>query len=174
MLLSFRHFFEINELKAQLKAKNNSISKLKDHIDTLKGKGMSKGDKYANIPKVLAPGMYKLDLEPLSPMLLRNREAHVDYLKYTHEHVDTLHEIVEHARDLRPLDSDLDSAFGNLQVVQIVLWYLDLGRSMHMTENRSQLINFVSKFMGTVRFGNDHVAAIKGYEDYHIGNVMIS
>ncbi|GJZ80220.1 retrovirus-related pol polyprotein from transposon TNT 1-94 [Tanacetum coccineum] len=28
--------------------------------------------------------------------------------------------------------------------------------------------------MGTVRFGNDHVAYIKGYGDYRIGNVMIS
>nr|GEV28428.1 retrovirus-related Pol polyprotein from transposon TNT 1-94 [Tanacetum cinerariifolium] len=28
--------------------------------------------------------------------------------------------------------------------------------------------------MGTVRFGNDHVAAIKGYRDYQIGNIMIS
>ncbi|GJZ11006.1 retrovirus-related pol polyprotein from transposon TNT 1-94 [Tanacetum coccineum] len=43
-----------------------------------------------------------------------------------------------------------------------------------MTGQRSQLINFVSKFMGTVIFGNDHVAAIRGYRDYHIRNVMIS
>nr|GEX18269.1 hypothetical protein [Tanacetum cinerariifolium] len=28
--------------------------------------------------------------------------------------------------------------------------------------------------MGTIRFGNDHVAAIKGYGDYQIGNVTIS
>ncbi|GJY21468.1 retrovirus-related pol polyprotein from transposon TNT 1-94 [Tanacetum coccineum] len=33
-----------------------------------------------------------------------------------------------------------------------------------MTGNRSQLMNFVSKFMGTVRFGNDHIARIMGYE----------
>ncbi|GKC77774.1 retrovirus-related pol polyprotein from transposon TNT 1-94 [Tanacetum coccineum] len=43
-----------------------------------------------------------------------------------------------------------------------------------MTGQRSQLINFVSKFMGAVRFGNDHVATIMGYGDYQIGNVMIS
>ncbi|GJX84815.1 retrovirus-related pol polyprotein from transposon TNT 1-94 [Tanacetum coccineum] len=43
-----------------------------------------------------------------------------------------------------------------------------------MTGQRSQLSNFVSKFMGTVRFGNDHVAEIKGYEDYQIGNITIS
>nr|GFA28502.1 integrase, catalytic region, zinc finger, CCHC-type, peptidase aspartic, catalytic [Tanacetum cinerariifolium] len=58
-------------------------------------------------------------------------------------------------------------------VVQIVLWYLDSGCSKHMTEDRSQLINFVQKFFGTVKFGNDHVAKIMGYDDYKIGNVTI-
>nr|GEZ51770.1 retrovirus-related Pol polyprotein from transposon TNT 1-94 [Tanacetum cinerariifolium] len=59
-------------------------------------------------------------------------------------------------------------------VVQIVLWYLDSGCSKHMTEDRSQLINFVHKFPGMVKFGNDHVAKIMGYGDYQIGNVTIS
>nr|GEV12061.1 uncharacterized mitochondrial protein AtMg00810-like [Tanacetum cinerariifolium] len=48
------------------------------------------------------------------------------------------------------------------KVVQIVLWYLDSKCSKHMTGNRSQLMNFVSKFMGTIRFGNDHLARIMG------------
>nr|GEY79616.1 hypothetical protein [Tanacetum cinerariifolium] len=48
-------------------------------------------------------------------------------------------------------------------VVQIVLWYLDAGCSKHMTGDRSQLINFVHKFLGTVKYGNDHVAKIMGY-----------
>ncbi|GJT16517.1 retrovirus-related pol polyprotein from transposon TNT 1-94 [Tanacetum coccineum] len=59
-------------------------------------------------------------------------------------------------------------------VVQIVLWYLDSGCSKHMTGDRSQLTNFVSKFLGTVKFRNDHVAKIMGYGDYQIGNVTIS
>nr|GEU69927.1 hypothetical protein [Tanacetum cinerariifolium] len=46
--------------------------------------------------------------------------------------------------------------------------------SKHMTGDRSQLINFVQKFLGTVKFGNDHVAKIMGYADYKIGNVTIS
>nr|GFA57517.1 hypothetical protein [Tanacetum cinerariifolium] len=61
-----------------------------------------------------------------------------------------------------------------MQVVQIVLWYLDSGCSKHMTGDRSQLINFVQKFLGTVKFGSDHVAKIIGYGDYKIGNVTIS
>nr|GEZ76908.1 retrovirus-related Pol polyprotein from transposon TNT 1-94 [Tanacetum cinerariifolium] len=40
--------------------------------------------------------------------------------------------------------------------------------------NQSLLINFVQKFLGTVKFGNDHVAKIMGYGDYKIGNVTIS
>ncbi|GKC62433.1 retrovirus-related pol polyprotein from transposon TNT 1-94 [Tanacetum coccineum] len=45
---------------------------------------------------------------------------------------------------------------------------------MHMTGQRSQLINFVSKFLDTVRFGNDQIAKIMGYDDYQLGNVTIS
>ncbi|GKE28505.1 hypothetical protein Tco_1443889 [Tanacetum coccineum] len=37
----------------------------------------------------------------------------------------------------------------------------------------SSLVNF-SKFMGTVRLGNDHVAKVMGYGDYQLGNVTIS
>nr|GEU29625.1 hypothetical protein [Tanacetum cinerariifolium] len=48
------------------------------------------------------------------------------------------------------------------KVVQIVLWYLDSGCSKHMTEHRSQLTNFVHKFLGTVKFGNDPIAKIMG------------
>ncbi|GJZ88710.1 hypothetical protein Tco_0660492 [Tanacetum coccineum] len=51
-------------------------------------------------------------------------------------------------------------------VVQIVLWYLDSGCSKHMTRNCSQLINFVEKFLGTIRFGNDDIAKIMRYGDY--------
>ncbi|GJT17964.1 hypothetical protein Tco_0876670 [Tanacetum coccineum] len=43
-----------------------------------------------------------------------------------------------------------------LEVVQIVLWYLDSGCSKHMTGDCSQLTNFVYKFLITVKFGNDH------------------
>ncbi|GJV82769.1 retrovirus-related pol polyprotein from transposon TNT 1-94 [Tanacetum coccineum] len=40
--------------------------------------------------------------------------------------------------------------------------------------DRSQLTNFVNKFLGTVKFENDHVGKILGYSDYQIGNVTIS
>nr|GEY72405.1 integrase, catalytic region, zinc finger, CCHC-type, peptidase aspartic, catalytic [Tanacetum cinerariifolium] len=59
------------------------------------------------------------------------------------------------------------------KVVQIVLWYLDSGFSKHMTRDRSQLTNFVHKFLGTVKFDNDQIAKIMGYDDYLIGNITI-
>ncbi|GJU51237.1 retrovirus-related pol polyprotein from transposon TNT 1-94 [Tanacetum coccineum] len=43
-----------------------------------------------------------------------------------------------------------------------------------MMGNRSRLKNFVKKFTGTVRFGNDHFGAIMGYGDYMIGDSVIS
>nr|GEZ59256.1 integrase, catalytic region, zinc finger, CCHC-type, peptidase aspartic, catalytic [Tanacetum cinerariifolium] len=43
-----------------------------------------------------------------------------------------------------------------------------------MTGDRSQLTNFIHKFLGTVKFKNDHVAKIMGYGDYKIKNVTIS
>ncbi|GJX26006.1 hypothetical protein Tco_0232302 [Tanacetum coccineum] len=59
-------------------------------------------------------------------------------------------------------------------VVQVILWYMDSGCSKHMTGNRSKLKNFVEKFIGSVRFGNDHFGAIMGYGDYVIGDSVIS
>ncbi|GJZ93766.1 hypothetical protein Tco_0665969 [Tanacetum coccineum] len=51
---------------------------------------------------------------------------------------------------------------------------LESGCSKHMIGDRSQLNNFIHKFLGTVKFGNDQVVKIIGYGDYHIGNVKIS
>ncbi|GKB55254.1 retrovirus-related pol polyprotein from transposon TNT 1-94 [Tanacetum coccineum] len=63
---------------------------------------------------------------------------------------------------------------GKSQVVQIMLWIVDSGCSKHMTGDRSLLKNFVEKFIGIVRFGNDHFAAITGYGDYVQGNIILS
>ncbi|GKE30571.1 hypothetical protein Tco_1445955 [Tanacetum coccineum] len=61
-------------------------------------------------PKVLTPGMYGIDVEPIPPRNKNNREVHLDYLKHLKESVETLREIVEEARVEKPLDSSLESA----------------------------------------------------------------
>ncbi|GJW14887.1 retrovirus-related pol polyprotein from transposon TNT 1-94 [Tanacetum coccineum] len=228
-------------------------------------------------PKVLAPGKYAIDVEPIPPRNRNNREVHLVYLKHLKESVETLREIVEEAKVERPLDSSLASACrytkhsqelleyvigtcpkalntrdnkhastslpkkkqvtfeepctmskrvnsctdasrsqprsntkknrilpaksvnmkkveehpriikssmktmnhvessisSKRTVVQIVLWYLDSGYSKHMTEDRTRHKNFVKKFIGTVRFRNDHFGAIIGYGDYVLGKSVI-
>ncbi|GJT33620.1 retrovirus-related pol polyprotein from transposon TNT 1-94 [Tanacetum coccineum] len=189
-------------------------------------------------PKVLAPGKYAIDVEPIPPRNRNNREVHLVYLKHLKESVETLREIVEEAKVERPLDSSLASACrytkhsqelsnqlhdalqihiprkqymknrilpaksvnvkkveehprtiksslktmnrvdssisSQRTVIQIILWYLDSGCSKYMTGDRSWLRNFMKKFIGTVRFRNDHFGAIMGYGDYVIGESVIS
>ncbi|GJX85252.1 hypothetical protein Tco_0336026 [Tanacetum coccineum] len=66
------------------------------------------------------------------------------------------------------------SANARRQVPKGSLWYLDSGCSITYDGDRARLINFVEKFIGTVRFGNDEYAAIVGYGDYKLGDTIIS
>nr|GFB18501.1 integrase, catalytic region, zinc finger, CCHC-type, peptidase aspartic, catalytic [Tanacetum cinerariifolium] len=52
-------------------------------------------------------------------------------------------------------------------------WIIDSGCSKHMMGNRALLTNFVEKFFGTVRFGNNDFAVIAGYGDVVIGSMSI-
>ncbi|GJX49630.1 retrovirus-related pol polyprotein from transposon TNT 1-94 [Tanacetum coccineum] len=58
-------------------------------------------------------------------------------------------------------------------IVQIILFIVDSGCTKHMTGNVSLLCNFVDKYLGTVRFGNDQFAPILGYGDLIQGNITI-
>ncbi|GJW15005.1 hypothetical protein Tco_0019138 [Tanacetum coccineum] len=83
---------ENENLKAQIKGKMKCVT-----TDSIK-------------PKVLAPGMYAIDVEPIPPRNRNNREVHLDNLKHLKESVETLHEIVEEARVEKPLDRSLASS----------------------------------------------------------------
>nr|GEZ84848.1 integrase, catalytic region, zinc finger, CCHC-type, peptidase aspartic, catalytic [Tanacetum cinerariifolium] len=61
----------------------------------------------------------------------------------------------------------------NPNLVEIVLFIVDSGCSKHMMGNLKLLINFVEKFLGTVKFGNDQIAPILRYEDLVQGAVTI-
>ncbi|GKE05136.1 hypothetical protein Tco_1397154 [Tanacetum coccineum] len=56
-------------------------------------------------PRVLAPGRYAIDVEPIPPCYRNNKEVHLDYLKHLKESVENLRKIVEEAKVERPLDS---------------------------------------------------------------------
>nr|GEX09625.1 hypothetical protein [Tanacetum cinerariifolium] len=75
----------------------------------------------------------------------------------------------DHHRTVRPSLNKMKSVVDTKAISSVTNSKLN-----HMTGDRSQLINFVQKFLGTVKFGNDHVAKIMGYGNYKIGNVTIS
>ncbi|GJR62871.1 hypothetical protein Tco_1505033 [Tanacetum coccineum] len=72
----------------------------------------------------IAPSMFKLDLVPLPPRLLQNRETHIDYIKHTQENANILREIVELAKAKQPLDSELDFACKYATRIQELLVYV--------------------------------------------------
>nr|GEY80366.1 retrovirus-related Pol polyprotein from transposon TNT 1-94 [Tanacetum cinerariifolium] len=100
-------------------------------------------------PTVLAPGKYAIDVEPILSLLRHNRDAHLDYLRS------------------QPRSNTKKNKISPAKGVMICC-------SKHMTGDRSRLMNFVKKFIGTVRFGNDHFGAIMGYGDYVIRDSVIS
>ncbi|GJS51344.1 retrovirus-related pol polyprotein from transposon TNT 1-94 [Tanacetum coccineum] len=97
---------EIENLKAQLKD-NSKCATIPD-----------------NKPKVLAPGRYPIDVEPIPPKLKKNREVHLHYIKHLKENVETLCEIVEEAKVKRPLDTSLASACRYTKHSQELLEYV--------------------------------------------------
>ncbi|GJR97154.1 uncharacterized mitochondrial protein-like protein [Tanacetum coccineum] len=113
-----------HQKETKLDAKDVSIAKLKKHIENFKGKNVVQKDATPNNAKVITSGVFKLDLVPLAPKLLKNKDAHIDYIKHSRENANTLREIVKHARALRPLDSDLDFAYKIDQRIQEVLMYV--------------------------------------------------
>ncbi|GJR81845.1 hypothetical protein Tco_0152630 [Tanacetum coccineum] len=60
--------------------------------------------------KVLAPTLPKIESEPINAYFENNRAVHRDYLKVTKEHVETLQELLEQARALKPINENLDYA----------------------------------------------------------------
>ncbi|GJT67051.1 retrovirus-related pol polyprotein from transposon TNT 1-94 [Tanacetum coccineum] len=143
-------------LKGQIQEKVFVTTALQNELSKLKGKNV-----LDNAATTIAPGMFKLDLDPLVHRLKSSTSA-------------SRSQPTSNKKNDRISQTPSSNMKNKVEVVQIALWYLDSGCSNHMTGNRSQLMNFVSKFLGTVRFGNDQIAKIMSYGDYQLGNVTIS
>ncbi|GJY64352.1 retrovirus-related pol polyprotein from transposon TNT 1-94, partial [Tanacetum coccineum] len=148
---------ENEDLKAQIQDKAFVITSLKNDLRKVKEKEIV--DIVAQIPSanIIVPGMFKLDLEPLAPRLLQNREAHIDYLKYTQEQDDILLGSSKKANILESKNANHSEP-------------------NHTWGSNATDITSSSSFVmiGTVRFRNDNIARIMGYGDYQLGNVTIS
>nr|GFC54312.1 hypothetical protein [Tanacetum cinerariifolium] len=53
------------------------------------------------------PALLQVDVVPLVPKLLKNRTAHIDYIRHTQKEAATLRELVESERLLSPLNTSL-------------------------------------------------------------------
>ncbi|GKA05158.1 hypothetical protein Tco_0684278 [Tanacetum coccineum] len=164
---------ENEDLKAQIQDKVFMITSLKNNLQKLKGQEIV--DIAAQIPSAntIIPGMFKLDLEPLAPRLLQNKEAHLEYLKYTHEQADILRGIVEQAKSNQPLDKELDFSCKHAQQIQELLVYVR-DTCPNAINLSAKVAVHTSKTRQEIRFGNDNITRIMGYGDYQLGNVTIS
>ncbi|GJS31511.1 hypothetical protein Tco_0492131 [Tanacetum coccineum] len=194
---------EIETLKAQIKGKMKCVT----IPDPAK-------------PKVLAPGMYAIDVEPIPPRNRNNREVHLEYLKYLKESVRTLREIVEEAKNPKKTNETMIPSIGVKDATiargskarsttkkDRTLPWQSTGRKFTLRKqspltrftkfkvvpvkqpesvstseiviterlsNTSQKPLTRSYRSSFVRFGNDLFGAIMGYEDYVIGDSVIS
>ncbi|GKE03654.1 hypothetical protein Tco_1395672 [Tanacetum coccineum] len=130
---------ENDDLKAQIQDKVFVITSLKNDLRKVKGKEIV--DIVAQIPSAytIVPDMFKLDLEHLSPWLLQNREAHIEYLKYTQEQANILREIVEQAKAKQPLDKELDFALQKMLLSHLKTRSRKLGLKCSSSNYRSKL-----------------------------------
>ncbi|GKF00146.1 hypothetical protein Tco_0023496, partial [Tanacetum coccineum] len=81
---------ENEALKAQIQDKVFVITSLKNYLRKIKGKEIVDIAKQIPSSSTIVPGMFKLDLEPLAPRLLQNRDVRIKYLKYAQEQADIL------------------------------------------------------------------------------------
>ncbi|GJR88209.1 integrase, catalytic region, zinc finger, CCHC-type containing protein [Tanacetum coccineum] len=112
------------DLKDQIQEKVFVTTSLQNELRRLKGKNVLDNATIITNATTIAPEMFKLDLDPLAPRLLKNRDAHIDYLKYTQEQADILRRIVEQAEAKQPLDNALDFAGKHAKRIQELLVYV--------------------------------------------------
>nr|GEV86440.1 integrase, catalytic region, zinc finger, CCHC-type, peptidase aspartic, catalytic [Tanacetum cinerariifolium] len=137
---------------------------IENHIDSQKD---YECDQVEN-SKVIAPGMFKLSVsQSVSPISKSKTSCESNNIENTFSSV------------RRPKHSGViwkkkgSSNTFNVDLSSIYLWIINSGCSKHMMGNRALLTNFVEKFLGTVRFGNNDFTVIAGYEDVVIGSLTI-
>ncbi|GJT62236.1 hypothetical protein Tco_1005769 [Tanacetum coccineum] len=111
------------DLNAQLQEKIFAITTFKNELRKLKGKNVV--DTVVSKPNAtIAPGMFKLDIEPISDRLKNNRDAHEIYIEKTRENTHTLHGFIERARTQNPSEPLLEFACMFTKDVQELLVYV--------------------------------------------------
>ncbi|GKC31857.1 retrovirus-related pol polyprotein from transposon TNT 1-94 [Tanacetum coccineum] len=123
-----QHYKELFEsIQLTRASTNEKTSSLLTQIEDLKAQleGNLKVAARSSVKtKVLAPGMYAIDVEPIPPRLKNNRNAHLTYINHLKESVETVREIVEEARVVKPLDNVLNYACQYTKLSQELVEYV--------------------------------------------------
>ncbi|GJV50762.1 hypothetical protein Tco_1446503, partial [Tanacetum coccineum] len=114
---------ENSDLNAQLQENVFANAALKNELRKLKGKNVV--DTAVSKPNAtIAPGMFKLDIETISPRLKNNMDVHEVYIEKTIEYTNTLRRFIERARTQNPSEPLLESACMFTKHVQGLLVYV--------------------------------------------------
>ncbi|GJQ92747.1 hypothetical protein Tco_0003886 [Tanacetum coccineum] len=97
------------DLNAQLQEKVFAITALKNELMKIKGKNVV-NTVVSKLNAPIAPGMFKLDIEPIFARLKNNMDSHEVYIEKTIKYADTLSGFVERARTQYPNEPLLESA----------------------------------------------------------------
>ncbi|GJT28626.1 integrase, catalytic region, zinc finger, CCHC-type containing protein [Tanacetum coccineum] len=123
-----QHYKEMFEsIKITRTSTNEQTSSLLTQIEDLKAQlegNLKVATRSSVKTKVLAPGMYAIDVEPIPPRLKNNRNAHLTYINHLKESVETVREIVEEARVVKPLDNVLNYACQYTKLSQELVEYV--------------------------------------------------
>nr|GEU80525.1 retrovirus-related Pol polyprotein from transposon TNT 1-94 [Tanacetum cinerariifolium] len=151
---------KVKDLNAQLQDKGIVISELKKLIAKLKGKSVD--TKFEKSSVIRQPNAFKSQRPSMTKMLIVVPVS-------TREPKCTIKQSA--AKPLKKtVASESNQKPRNItrklyEHVKIVLFIIDSGCSKYVTGNLKLLINFIEKFLGTVKFGNDQIAPILGYGD---------
>ncbi|GKE84897.1 hypothetical protein Tco_1558639 [Tanacetum coccineum] len=123
-----QHYKEMFEsIKITRASTNEQTSSLLTQIEDLKAQlegNLKVATRSSVKTKVLAPDMYAIDVKPIPHPLKNNRSAHLTYINHLKESVETVREIVEEARVVKPLDNALNYACQYTKLSQELLEYV--------------------------------------------------
>nr|GEZ88823.1 integrase, catalytic region, zinc finger, CCHC-type, peptidase aspartic, catalytic [Tanacetum cinerariifolium] len=166
-------FLFIHELKQEMHADLKYVESLKKEIDELE----SDKAEFSNMYDMILQECVSKDVMCSYLLSLSDLDA-LDELQCLY-----LHKVKECDCLAQKLSKQTESVCKEVhnellqrfaKMVHLILFIVDSGCTKHVMGNLKLLCNFVEKFLGTVRFGNDQFAPILGYVDLVQGNVTIN
>ncbi|GKB02555.1 hypothetical protein Tco_0830644 [Tanacetum coccineum] len=142
-----QHYKEMFEsIKITRTSTNEKTSSLLTQIEDLKAQlegNLKVATRSSVKTKVLAPGMYAIDVKPIPHPLKNNRSAHLTYINHLKESVETVREIVEEARVVKPLDNALNYACQYTKLSQELVEYVIGTCPKEFTERDNKAAAFI-------------------------------